>query len=158
MKVIKIILKILMLFLTAIWGIGCGILFPVIILATGDELVSAEIAHNPVIIIWLITAIIGYAAPAVLVMCRRYKTASVMSLIGFIGILVVYTRFADIYSHVENNSGPSELYLPCVFITILILIISVLENTDVIKAKLEKRVEEKNAAAPSIFGDGDKNK
>ncbi len=156
MKVIKIILKVLMLILTAIWGIGCGILFPVLILATGDKLVAAEIANDPVIIIWLITAILGYVAPTVLVMCRLFKTASIISLAGFVGTLIVYSRFANIYSHVENNSGPSELYLPCIFITILIIIIAVLENTDSIRKQLEKRRESKNAAAPSIFGDSDK--
>lgn len=157
MKAIKIILKIIMLFLTAIWGIGCGILFPAFILATGDEIVATDIANSSVIIIWLVTAIIGYVIPAVLVMCRFCKTASVLSLAGFVGILVVYSGFADLYQYTQDSSGPSELYLPCIFITITILIITVLENIPAIKAQLEKRNNEKNAAAPSIFGDnGDK--
>lgn len=156
MKAIKIILKVIMLILTSIWGIGCGILFPAFIYGTGDEIISAEIADNPVMIIWLITAIIGYVIPAVIVMCRFYKVASAMSVLGFIGILIVYSRFSEIYAHVEDASAPSELYLPCIFITIVILIITVLENLDKIKEKLEQRNEGKNAAAPSIFGDSEK--
>lgn len=159
MKAIKVILKVIMLILTAIWGIGCGILFPAFILASGDEIVSADIANSPFVIVWLITAIIGFVIPAILVMCRLYKTASVMSIMGFIGILVVYSGFADLYhQYTQENSGPSELYLPCIFITIVIIIITVLENIDNIKAGIDKKTAEKNAAAPSIFGDSGKNK
>lgn len=157
MKAIKIILKVIMLFLTAIWGMGCGILFPVFILTSGDEIVAADIAESPVIIIWLITAIIGYVIPAVLVMCRLYKAASVMSVLGFIGILAVYSGFSDLYQYTEGNSGPSELYLPCIFITIIILFITLIENSKILKEKLEKRKEVQNAAAPSIFGDDKSN-
>ncbi len=155
MKIIKIILKIIMLILTAIWGIGCGILFPVFILATGDEIVPADIANDPAIIIWLITAIIGYIIPAVLVMCRFCKTASVMSLLGFAGILVVYSRFAELYKYTEGSSGPSELYMPLIFATITVLIISVLENIPNIKERIEYNAEKRNAAAPSVFGDSE---
>ena len=150
MKIIKIILKIFMLILTAIWGIGCGVLFPVFIM-TSDGIVDATIANDPVIIIWLVTAIIGYIIPALLVMAKFCKTASAMSLAGFVGILVVYSRFAELYKYTEGSSGPSELYLPCMFITIIIMIIAVLENMHIIKEKLEKREEEKNAVAPSIL-------
>lgn len=153
MKIIKVILKIIMLILTAIWGIGCGILFPVFILATGDKIVAADIANDPLIIIWLITAIIGYILPAVLVMCRLFKTASALSLLGFGGLLVVYSRFSHLYQYTEGSSGPSELYMPLIFVTIIILIITVLENIPVIRARLEKRAEDRNAQAPSIFSE-----
>lgn len=156
MKAIKIILKCIMLFLTAIWGIGCGILFPLVILGMGEEVVTADIANDYVIIVWLVTSIIGYVIPSVLVMCKLCKTASVMSLVGFVGTLIVYSRFAELYAHIENNVGPSELYLPCIFITLTILAITVIENRFKIKNILEKRNDEKNAVAPSIFGDGNK--
>ncbi len=152
-NIIKKILKVIMLFLAAIWGIGGGILFPAVILATGDSLVAAEIAESPVIIIWLITSVIGYVIPSVLVMCRLCKTASVMSLAGFVGTLFVYSGFAELYQYTEESNGPTELYMPCIFITILILAITVLENTDKIKAALDGKHEKENTAAPSIFGD-----
>ena len=136
---IKKILKGIMLFLAAIWGIGCGI------------------AESPVIIVWLITSIIGYVIPAILVMCRLCKTASVLSVIGFAGTLFVYSGFEKLYQYTEGSNGPTELYMPCIFITLLIIIITVLENADKIKAMLDGRREKANAAAPSIFGsDNDK--
>ena len=42
--------------------------------------------------------------------------------------------------------------MPCIFITILIIIITVLENADKIKAMLDGKREKENAPAPSIFG------
>ena len=153
MKVIKIILKVIMLILTAIWGMGCGILFPAFILASGEEIVAADIANSPVIIIWLITSIVGFILPAALVMCRRYIVASVMSIIGFIGILVVYSGFSDLYQYTKESTGPTELYMPCIFITIIIVLITILEKSKMIRESIENHNQKKNAVAPSIFGD-----
>lgn len=154
---IKKILKFIMLFLAAIWGIGCGILFPAVILAVGPEIVPADIAESPYIIVWLITSIIGYVIPAVLVMCKFCKAASIMSIIGFAGTLTVYSGFAELYKYTEESNGPTELYMPCIFITIIIIAITVLENADKIKGMLDGRREKENAPAPSIFGsDNDK--
>lgn len=155
MKAISLILKIILLILAAIWGIGCGILFPAMILATGEELVAAAIADDPVIVIWLVTAIVGFVIPAILTICRFYKTASVLSLLGFGGILTVYARFAELYVGSETN-GPTELYLPCIFMTILILLITAIENRGKIKAYLDKKSEDDDRPAPSIFGDSEK--
>lgn len=156
MKVFGLILKIVLLILAAIWGIGCGILFPAMILSTGDQLVAAPIAEDPVIVIWLVTAIVGFVIPAALTVCGLCKTASVLSLLGFGGILVVYARFAELYAGVKGNNGPTELYLPCIFMTILILLITAIENREKIKAVLDHKSEDQDRPAPSIFGDSDK--
>lgn len=155
MKTISLILKIILLILAAIWGIGCGILFPAVILSTGGEIVAAELASDPVIVVWLVTAIVGFVIPAVLTVCRFYKTASVLSLLGFGGILYVYARFAELYAGSETN-GPTELYLPCIFMTILILLITAIENRGRIKAYLDKKSAEDDRPAPSIFGESEK--
>ncbi len=152
-SIIKKILKFIMLFLAAIWGIGGGILFPAVILATGDNIVSADIAESPYIVVWLVTSIVGYVIPSVLVMCRLCKTASVMSVAGFIGTLVVYSGFKELYKYTEGSNGPTELYMPCIFITIIIIAVTVLENIGKIKESLNDKHEKENAAAPSIFGD-----
>lgn len=156
-RTIKKILKGIMLFLAAIWGIGCGILFPAVILLVGGDVVPADIAESPVIVIWLITSIIGYVIPSILVMCKLCKTASVLSIAGFVGTLFVYSGFEKLYQYTEGSNGPTELYMPCLFITLLIIVITVLENADKIQAMLDGRREKANAAAPSIFGsDNDK--
>lgn len=156
MKVFSLILKIILLILAAIWGIGCGILFPAVILASGGEIIAPELAADPVIIVWLVTAAAGFVLPAVLTVCRFYKTASVLSLLGFGGILYVYARFAVLYADSKGTNGPTELYLPCIFITILILCITAVENRGRIRAFLDRRTAEEEKPAPSIFGDSDR--
>ncbi len=156
MKALSIILKILMLIFAAIWGIGCGILFPAVILSTGGEIVAEELASDPVIVVWLATAVAGVVLPAILTMCGLCKTASVLSLLGFGGILFVYGRFAQLYANTEGSHGPAELYLPCIFVTLLILFITAVENRAKIKAYFEKKSGEKEETAPSIFGDNEK--
>lgn len=146
-----------MMLLTAVWGLGCGVLFPAFILATGDEIVTAELAGDWVMVVWLVTAVVGYVIPAALVTCKLYKTAAGLSVLGFAGILTVYARFAVLYAATEGSVGPTELYLPCVLITIIVIIIAVLENFGAIKARLENKAAEKEAAAPSIFGSTDEN-
>ena len=153
--VIKKILKGIMLFLAAIWGIGCGVLFPAVILLVGADVVPADIANSPVIIIWLITSVIGYVIPSILAMCKFCKTASVLSICGFIGTLFVYSGFAELYKYTEESNGPTELYMPCIFITLIIIAITTLENADKIKAMLDGKREKENAKAPSIFGSDD---
>ncbi len=156
MKAISLILKIILLILAAIWGVGCGILFPAVILSSGGELVAEELASDPVIVVWLVTAAVGFVIPAVLTVCRFHKTASVLSLLGFGGILYVYARFAELYAGTEGTNGPTELYLPCIFITILILLITAIENRGKLKAYLEKRSAKEEQSAPSIFGESGK--
>lgn len=156
MKALGLFLKIVLLIFAAIWGIGCGILFPVMILAMGEELVAAAIAEDPVIVVWLVTAVVGFVIPAILTVCGFYKTASALSLLGFGGILYVYARFAELYAGSETN-GPTELYLPCIFMTILILLITAIENRGKIKAYLDKKSADEDRPAPSIFEDSGKN-
>ena len=104
----------------------------------------------------LVAAIVGFVLPAALVMCRRYIVASVMSVIGFIGILVVYSGFSDLYQYTKESTGPTELYMPCIFITIIIILITILEKSKLIKESIENHNKKKNAVAPSIFGDNKK--
>lgn len=155
MKAISLILKIILLILAAIWGIGCGILFPAMILSSDGGIVAAELAADPVFVVWLVTAAAGLVLPTILTVCRFYKTASVLSLLGFGGILYVYARFAELYAGSATN-GPTELYLPCIFITILILLITAIENRGKLKAYLDKKSADKDRPAPSIFGDSEK--
>ena len=153
MKILSIILKIIETGLTCIWGVFFGIFFPVAILLTGSEIVPKDIAESYVIVLWLIVSVIGYVIPAALILCKRHKTAAVMSVLGFIGTLTVYGGFASLYAAVEDSVGPTELYLPCIFITILDIIIAAVEERNNIKKLLEQRNDKKEEIAPSILGD-----
>lgn len=158
MKALSLILKILIIIATCIWGVACGILFPAVILMSGGEIVSEDIAGHHVIPVWLIVSVIGYVLPAAFIICRRYKLAAAFSVAGLVGILYVFTQFASIYAYTPDSNGPTELYLPCIFITLGVIALAVINNRDMIKEKLEKRSEKLNAVAPSILGDDEKEK
>lgn len=158
MKALSIILKILIVISTCIWGVACGVLFPLVILLSDGSMVSPDIANHHVIPVWLIVSFIGYVLPAAFVLCRRYKLAAGFSIAGLIGILYVYAKFAELYVYTPDSNGPTELYLPCIFITIGVLALAVIENRDLIRKKMEKQAEKKNAVAPSILGDNRKEK
>ena len=153
MKILSIILKIIETGLTCIWGVFFGIFFPVAILLVGAEIVPKDIAESYVIVLWLIVSVIGYVIPAALILCKMHKTAVVMSILGFIGTLVVYGGFASLYAAVEDSVGPTGLYLPCIFITILDIAIAAVEERENIKRLLEGRNDKKEEKAPSILGD-----
>ncbi len=158
MKVLSIILKILIIISTCIWGVVCGVMFPLVILLSDGSIGGPIISSHHVIPVWLIVSVIGYVLPAAFVLCRRYKLAAGFSLAGLIGILYVYAKFAELSVNIPDNNGPTELYLPCIFITIGVLALAVIENRDLIGKKMQQHSEKKNAPAPSILGDDRKEK
>ena len=158
MKALSIVLKILIVISTCVWGVACGILFPLVILLSDGSVVSPDIANHHVIPVWLAVSVIGYVLPAAFALCRRYKLAAGFSIAGLIGILYVYAKFAELYVYTPDSNGPTELYLPCIFITIGVLALAVIENRDLIRKKMEQHSEKKNAVAPSILGDDRKEK
>lgn len=153
MKVLSLILKIIETGMTCIWGVFFGIVFPVCILCFGNEIMAEDIANSPVIVVWLIVSAVGYVLPAALIICRRTKTAAVMSVLGFVGLMVVSSMFAELYKYTEGSSGPTDLYLPLIIVTILDIFIAVIDNIGLIKAKFEKSRNEKEQTAPSILSD-----
>lgn len=158
MKILSIILRILIVISTCIWGVACGVLFPLVILLSDGSLINPEIANHHVIPVWLIVSLVGYVLPAAFILCRRYKLAAGFSLAGLVGVLYVYAKFAELYVNTPDSNGPTELYLPCIFITIGILVLAVIENRQLIFKKFEQHSEKKNAAAPSILSDERKEK
>lgn len=153
MSALKIVLKVIMVIMTSIWGVIAGIVFPVAILTMGEDLVAADIANHHVIVVWLVTAIVGYLFPCAIALGKKYKIAAGMSVAGLVGALYVYAQFAELYKNTSGSNGPTELYLPLVLITILHIVIALLENLDSFKAYLEKSKAEKDAPAPSILAD-----
>ena len=61
--------------------------------------------------------------------------------------------FASFYAENPLTSGPDELYLPLVFVTILDIVILAIEKREAIENFLENKRDEKEAKAPSILGD-----
>ena len=156
MKVLSILLKIVETLIVCVWGVFFGMLFPICIMIFGSEIIPADIAGETwLMAVWLITSLVGYVIPAALIFGKHHRAAAVLSLAGFIGVLVVDSGFAQLYRNTAESSGPDGIYLPLIFATILDIFICAVEERDTIKKFFEKRSEEKEAPAPSIFGDGD---
>ena len=159
MKVLSTVLKIIETLIVCVFGVFFGTVFPACILAFGEEIIPADIASEKgPMIVWLVTSIIGYVLSAALIFTKRYKSAALLSMAGFIGVLIVNGSFTQLYRYTENSNGPSFMYLPLIFATILDIIIAVIENRDKIMLMLEKRRDEENAPAPSILADDNKKK
>lgn len=145
-KVLVIILKILELALTTIYGVVLGIFGPVCVWY--GDIADAELASDPVITIWLITSII-YIIGLFAVMLGFSKIASAIHTAAAIGTLMAYTRFGKLFAETQN-SGPSGLYMPCLFITVITILIMLLIN---VPKWIDKGVKKANEEAPSILGD-----
>ncbi len=161
MKVLSIILKVIETIMVCIWAVAIGIFFPVCILAFGMDVLPAgaeNIANNtPLMVTWLCTSAAGYLIPAALIFMKRYRVAAGMSLAGLIGVLVVHSMFADMYLKLPKNDGsyvgPTGLYLPLIFVSILVFAILVIEERKNIAKLFADEKKKKEEKAPSIFGD-----
>lgn len=146
-RVIVIILKILLLIGTSIFGICFGVLAPIAIMFSGDF--DPEIAQCPAIPVWLASAAV-YIIGTFIVMLGHSKIASAVHGVGAVGILVTYYFFMQLFADIPDNNGPSGLYMPLLFLTVITVIIMLLIN---IPKWADAHAKKANAVAPSILGD-----
>ncbi|NMA79290.1 MAG: hypothetical protein GX967_01435 [Clostridiales bacterium] len=127
--------------LTSIWGLALNILgaFGLIIYTKAPVLGIAL----------LITTILGYIIPTILIMLNRAKLAAILSCVASIALIFIGVGISNI--ELVNSITFYRNHLPSIFISILIVLISVFSNLDEIKQYLIKRKEKENEAAPSIF-------
>lgn len=144
-KVAVIVLKFAEIALTTIFALCLGIFAPIIIW-TGED---AEItAGSPALILWFISSIL-YIIGMFAVMLGRSKSAAAIHIAAAVGTLLTYSSFRKMFEEIPDAYGPSGLYMPCLFITILTVIIMFLIN---FPKWLDKQIEQENAPSPSILG------
>ena len=140
-----IVLKFAEIALTTIFALCLGIFAPIIIW-TGEE---AELfVGNPTLVLWFISSIL-YIIGLFVVMLGYSKAACAIHIAAAVGTLLTYSGFRELFKEIPNEYGPSGLYMPCLFITVLTVIIMFLIN---FPKWLDKQLEQENAAAPSILG------
>lgn len=148
-KVAVIILKVIELILTTIFAAVLGIFAPLCI--WNGDIVAEEIASDPSAVWWLVSSIV-YIIGMFFVMFGRAKTATVIHVMAAVGTLVTYSYYTKLFKGLES-SGPTSLYMPSIFITIVTIGIMLIIN---IPKWVDKHIEKANEAAPSIL-DGKKN-
>ncbi|MCL2036252.1 MAG: hypothetical protein FWG83_02545 [Oscillospiraceae bacterium] len=147
MKKTILILKIAMLFITAIWGLLSGIFTPLTILSDpfGDFAELGVPVYIPVM--WLVTSVAGFIAPCFLVMLKIHKVAAGLGGAGFVALLVMHFSLID---YAVNDIA--WLYLPLLLQTVTVVLIAVFANMSEIRIKRFEKKKSKEAPAPSILG------
>ncbi len=145
-KVVVIVLKVLELILTTVFCVMLGIFMPVLI--WNGNIVEAEVAADPSAIWWLISSIV-YIIGLFVLMLGHSKSATVIHILAAVGTLVTYSLYTRLFEGFENN-GPTPLYMPSLFITMLTIAIMLIIH---IPKWIERRIEKENEVAPSILDD-----
>jgi hypothetical protein len=138
MKAAKITIRIMVMFLTAVWGLILGIAAPLFIMSS-----DLGIASHHVLRVWLVMAVVGYFAPCFLMMFDKSKIAAGFSIAGTVMALYIHSVFSE---HAQSFT-----YLPQIFMTILTLLYIFIINPHYITEVNQKRLAKLNAPAPSIF-------
>lgn len=149
-RIAVIILKIAELVLTTIFGVCLGIFGPLAIRGMDDPVISSD----PSSIYWLISSCI-YIIGLFVLMFGHSKTAAVIHAAAAAGTLVTYASYAKMFRDQDPSigMGPTALYMPCLFITMITVVIMLLIN---LPKWIDRHVQKVNEQAPSILGDGEK--
>jgi hypothetical protein len=136
-------LKILVQFITAIWGIVFVLLLPVGMLIT-----AAEVKYLPTYIpvLWIITAIVGFVVPCFLMKFRLYITAAAISVAGAVGLIIVHIALPDNYV--------MFFYMPLFAETVALILLAIFANMGEIRRRRYQKKKLLDAPAPSILGEG----
>jgi hypothetical protein len=138
------VLKILMQFIAAIWGIVFIVLFPAMMLAdpTFNEYVPQYIP-----LIWLMTALICFVSPCILVKLKYYKIAAGLTLTG--AVLILFIHFS-INKYAAGSIA--WFYMPLLLETLITVLIALKANMGEIRRRRYEKKKRENADAPSILG------
>lgn len=145
-RVAVIVLKVLELILTTIFGAVLGIFAPLCI--WHGDFVAEEMAADPSAGWWLASSIV-YIVGLFFVMLGKAKTAAVIHVLAAAGTLVTYSYYTKLFDGYEGT-GPTLLYMPSLFITVITVAIMLIIN---VPKWLDKHIEKMNEEAPSILGD-----
>lgn len=144
-RIAVIILKVLELIMTTIFGVCLGIFGPLAIRAMDDPAISSD----PSSIYWLISSGL-YIVGLFVLMLGHSKTATVIHILAAAGTLVTYSSYMHMFRDVDTGKGPTALYMPCLFITVMTIVIMLLIN---LPKWIDKHVQKANEQAPSILDD-----
>lgn len=144
-RIVVIILKVLELIMTTIFGLCLGIFGPLAIRGMDDPGVSSD----PSSIYWLISSVL-YIIGLFILMLGHSKIAACVHILASVGTMITYSSYLRMFRDVETGNGPTALYMPCLFITVMTIVIMLLIN---LPKWIEKRIRKENEKAPSILDD-----
>ena len=145
-RVAVIVLKVLELILTTIFAAVLGIFAPLCIWY--GDFVAEEMAADPSAGWWLASSIV-YIVGLFCVMLGKAKIAAVVHVVAAVGTLVTYSYHTKLFEGYEGT-GPTGLYMPSLFITVITIAIMLIIN---VPKWVDRHIEKMNEEAPSILGD-----
>jgi hypothetical protein len=137
-KAAKITIRIIIMFLAAVWGLLLGIAGPLFIMGS-----DMQIASHHALRVWLVMAVAGLIAPCFLVMLDKSRTAAIFAVGGTALMLYIHTVFAE---HTYTFT-----YMPQLFMTILTILYVFILNPHYVTEPNQRRRDRLNAPAPSIL-------
>lgn len=150
-RIAVIVIKVLEMIMTTIFGLCLGIFAPLCIWFGLD---TPEISSDPAAAFWFASSIL-YIIGLFVLMLGHSKTASVIHVLAAAGTLMTYYRYMLMFANSNGDKGLSGLYMPCLFITVMTIAAMLLIN---LPKWLDKRVQKQSEIAPSILGDDDERK
>ena len=139
MKIFVNILKVLLFLATGIIAVVFNVIGVIVEITTEYSQLGKIMV---ILIFWLIFTVICYIAPVFFAMFKKYFICGALTFCGMICVFIL---------HEMLPGGPSYLYMPLLFITLLGILLAIFGNWDKIHGTIEKREKEKNKAAPSIL-------
>ena len=140
MKIFVNILKVLLFLATGIIAVVFNVIGVIVEITTEYSQLGKIMG---ILIFWLIFTVICYIAPVFFAMFKKYFICGALTFCGMICLFIL---------HEMLPGGPSYLYMPLLFITLIGILLAIFGNWDKIHGTIEKREKEKNKAAPSILG------
>lgn len=144
------VLKLLEMILVTIFGLFLGIFAPLSIFLGVEDAQPLVIRAGVSWIISSVLYIVGFFA----LMLGNSKIALIIQSVASIGTFITYSAYTQMFANEPNSTGPSILYMPCLFITLFTLAIMLVIN---VPKWVDRRVKMLSEKAPSILGDDDKN-
>lgn len=141
-RVAVIILKVIELIITSIFGICLGIFGSICAMFIVEEF------DNAAFYLWLVSSAV-YVIGTFVIMLGHSKIAFCIHFVGAVGTVLTYYYFTQMFAVLEGN-GPSVLYMPCIFLTVISFVIALLIN---LPKWLEKKAAKAREVAPSILSD-----
>ena len=145
-RVVVIILKVLELIMTTIFGVVLGIFGPLVIRGLDIQGVSSD----PSSIYWIVRWAL-YIIGLFILMLGHSRIATAVHIIAAVGTFITHFAYLKIFRDQQEN-GLMGLYMPCLFITVMTIVIMLLIN---LPKWIDKRVRKANEQAPSILDDSD---
>lgn len=142
------VLKMLEMILVTIFGLFMGIFAPLSIFLGVED---ADALAIQAAVSWLISSVL-YIGGFFTLMLGNSRIATIVHTVAAVGTFITYSAYTQMFRDNPNSTGPSVLYMPCLFITLLTLAIMLVIN---IPKWFDKRVKMLNEKAPSILGDDD---